>query len=50
MPIYADIRRMISGEIENLTRSANADKSEPRARGEQGNPSRKRRLEIKSSV
>jgi hypothetical protein len=29
IPMYADILRMTSGEIENLTRSANSDKSEP---------------------
>src|SRR6185437_11743043 len=38
IPIYADIRRMISGELENLTRSASADKSEPQARGEEAGP------------
>jgi hypothetical protein len=31
--MHADIRRMTSGAIENLTRSADADKSEPQARG-----------------
>jgi hypothetical protein len=33
--MYADIRRMTSGEIENLPRSANSDKSEPQARGDE---------------
>jgi hypothetical protein len=42
MPMHADIRRMTSGEIENLTRSANADKSEPPARGRKRDGRRQR--------